>query len=409
MLSVSEAVEIVLREAQPLPPETLPLTTASLGLVLAEDVASDLDMPPFDKAMMDGYAIQATDLASGQAELLVVEEVMAGQTPRVPVGAGQATRIMTGAPLPEGADAVVMVEHSQLLEGGRVRLEEKPPSVGQHVLPRGQEMRRGETVLRTGSILRPQEFGVLSTVGRTAVRVQPPPRVAVLTTGNEIVEPYQTPAPGQIRNSNGPMLVAQTHRAGGLPRLLGIAHDNHASLRSLIHEGLQAHILVLSGGVSAGKLDLVPGVLEELEVRPLFHKIKIKPGKPLYFGVRDQGGVRTLVFGLPGNPVSSMVCFELFVRPAIGRLRGLSVAGPLMVPARLTEDFHYRTDRPTYYPARLILNKEEAGAAWCVQPVPWFGSPDLRGLLAANAFVLFPPGDLHHQAGQVLPVLKVED
>ncbi len=411
MISVLEALQIVLPQARPLPPETVPLDSSSLGLVLAEDVASDLDMPPFAKALMDGYAVRAADLATGQAVLAVVEEVPAGHTPRRPVGTGQAARIMTGAPIPPGADAVVMIEHSKLLDEGRVLLEETPsPPAGQNVLPRGREMRRGDIVLRAGSVLRPQEFGLLAAVGRTAVQVRPAPRVAILPTGDEIVEPAQAPGPGQIRNSNGPMLLAQTCRAGGQPRLLGIARDHRASLRALIGEGLQADILVLSGGVSAGKHDLVPGVLEELGVRVLFHKIQIKPGKPLLFGIHDKNDAPTLVFGLPGNPVSSLVCFELFIRPAIRRLKGLSDPGPLLVPARLTEDYPYRTDRPTYHPARLFLGgAAKEGSAWCVQPVPWFGSPDLRGLLAANAFVLLPAGDHHHQAGQVFSVLKVED
>ncbi len=381
--------------------------TAALGLVLAEEVVSDLDLPPYDKAMMDGYAIRAADLANGQAVLTVVEEIMAGQTPRLPVGPGQATRIMTGAPMPGGADAVVMVEHSHQLEGQRVQLQETPPPSGQNVLPRGQEMRRGDVVLQVGSVLRPQEFGLLAAVGRTSVTVRPAPRVAIVPTGDEIVEPSQVPGPGQIRNSNGPMLLAQTCRAGGLPQLLGIARDSQASLQDLIAKGLQADILVLSGGVSAGQHDLVPGVLEELGVRTLFHKIKIKPGKPLLFGVRPrQAEPPTLVFGLPGNPVSSLVCFELFIRPAIRSLKGLKDPGPLMVPARLSGDFPYRTDRPTYHPARLALGGAEG---WQVQPVPWFGSADLRGLLRANAFIVFPPGDHQHRADEVLSVLKVEE
>ncbi|HXG11945.1 MAG TPA: gephyrin-like molybdotransferase Glp [Gemmataceae bacterium] len=423
MLSVSQAQAIILQQARPLPPETVPLSSAALGLVLAEDVVSDLDMPPYDKALMDGYAVRSADLPEGRGVLNVIEEITAGQTPRRPLGPGQAARIMTGAPLPAGADAVVIVERTRLLEGGRVQVEDRPPRPGQNVLPRGQEMRPGETVLVAGTVLRPQEFGVLATVGRTAVRVHPAPRVAILSTGDEVVEAAQTPGPGQIRNSNGPMLVAQAARAGGLPRYLGIARDHLDSLRPLVAEGLRYPILVLSGGVSAGKLDLVPGVLQELGVEAHFHKVEMKPGKPVFFGtgVRGQGsGVRKealgslltpdpgplapLVFGLPGNPVSALVCFELFVRPAIRRLAGHAEAGPPMVQAVLAEDFAYRTDRPTYHPARLELT----ASGWRVRPVPWFGSPDLRGLTRANAFVLLPPGDHQHRAGQSFPVLRTD-
>jgi molybdopterin molybdotransferase len=400
MLAVSEAQALVLQHARPLPPETAALTPAILGLVLAEDVASDLDMPPYDKALMDGYAVRAADLPEGRGDLTVIEEVTAGQTPRRAVGGGQATRIMTGAPLPEGADAVVMVERTRQLDGTGVRVEDAPPKPGQNILQRGREMRDGETVLRTGAVLRPQEFGLLATVGRSALRVHPAPRVAVLSTGDEVVEAPQMPGPGQIRNGNGPMLTAQVARAGGVPNYLGIARDRPESLRPLIAEGLRASVLVLSGGVSAGKLDLVPGALQDLGVAAHFHKVAMKPGKPVFFGTRGD----TLVFGLPGNPVSSLVCFELFVRPALRRLCGHADPGPRLVRAALTEDFAYRTDRPTYHPAWL----EADANGWRVRPVPWFGSPDLRGLTRANAFVVFPVGDHRHRAGEVCSVLSTE-
>jgi molybdopterin molybdotransferase len=402
MLTVAEAQQIILQHVQPLPPETMPLDVSALGRVLAEDVVSDLDMPPYDKAMMDGYAVLAADLPEGRGSLPVIEEITAGQTPRRTVGAGQAARIMTGAPMPPGADAVVIVEQTRMLDDGRVLVEDRPPRPGQNVLPRGREMRRGERVLAAGAVLRPQEFGLLATVGRTAARVVPAPRVALLTTGDEVVDAAQTPGPGQIRNSNGPMLVAQTTRAGGLARSLGIARDRLDSLRPLVAEGLQVHVLLLSGGVSAGKLDLVPGVLQEAGVTAHFHKVEMKPGKPVFFGTTMAG---TLVFGLPGNPVSSFVCFELFVRPALQRLLGHADAGSKTVRAALAEDFPYRTDRPTYHPAWL----EATEGGWAVRAVPWFGSPDLRGLTRANALVLFPAGDHQHRAGTRFDVLRLDE
>jgi len=367
--------------------------------VLAEDVVSDLDMPPFDKAMMDGYAVRCADLPDGRGALAVVEEVTAGRTPRHALGPGQATRIMTGAPIPDGSDAVVMVERTRI-EGDRVVIEDRPPRAGQNVMPRGREMRSGETVLAAGSELRPQELGLLATVGRTRAVLQPAPRVAVLSTGDEVVEASERPGPGQIRNGNGPMLCAQVARAGGVPHYLGIARDSLESLRPLIAEGLRADVLVLSGGISAGVVDLVPGVLQEADVRPHFHKVEMKPGKPVFFGTRGD----TLVFGLPGNPVSALVCFELFVRPALRRLAGHAEPGPSVVRAALAEEFACRTDRPTYHPAAL----EEGESGWRVRVVPWHGSPDLRGLTKANAFVIFPPGDHCHRAGQVFEVLRVE-
>lgn len=410
MLSVLEAQTLVLRQAMPLTAEMTPLSAGALGLVLAEDIVSDLDMPPYDKAMMDGYAIRSADLRAGQATLLVIEEVVAGQTPQKTLGPGQATRIMTGAPMPAGADAVVMVERTHLRDDGRVEVNDPALQPGKNLLGRGREMRCGDRVLEAGSVLRPQEFGLLATVGRTAVKAYPAPRVAVLSTGDEVVDAAQSPGPGQIRNSNGPMLAAQVNRAGGVPHYLGIARDRLDSLRPLVAEGLRAPILLLSGGVSAGKLDLVPGVLEELGVQAHFHKVTMKPGKPVFFGTRpmaeagEAAGRQGLVFGLPGNPVSSYVCFELFVRPAIRRLAGHAQAGPQMIQAALAEDFAYKTDRPTYHPVQLQAN----GCGWTIRPRPWFGSPDLRTVTQTNAFVLFPEGDHQHRAGQAFPVLVCE-
>lgn len=403
MLSVTEAQQIVLGQVRPLSPVAVPLAPAALGLVLAEDVASDLDMPPYDKALMDGFAVRSADLQAGPAELTIVDEIMAGMTPRRPINAGQTARIMTGAPIPEGADAVVMVERCRLLDGNRVGIDEARPE--QNVLRRGREMRRGEVVLTAGMRLRPQEIGLLASVGRTMAQVYPAPRVTVLPTGDEIVDPGEVPGPGQIRNSNGPMLLAQVQRAGAVPRSPGIARDRLDSLRALIVEGLRDDVLVLSGGVSAGKLDLVPGVLAELGVHALFHKVAMKPGKPVLFGVQERdAGPPRLVFGLPGNPVSALVCFELFVRPALRGLMGRE-PGPRLLDATLAEDYDYRTDRPTYHPARL----EASAGGWQVRPVPWFGSPDLRGIAAANAFVLFPPGETRRRAGQVVAVLCPEE
>jgi molybdopterin molybdotransferase len=401
MLSVAEAQALVLQHASPLPPVPAPLSPAALGLVLAEEVVSDLDMPPYDKSLMDGFALRAGDLPDGRGILTVIEEIHAGQTPRKAVGPGQAARIMTGAPLPAGADAVVMVERSRMLDSERVQLDDRAVRPGQNVLPRAKEMRRGETVLAPGAVLRPQEFGLLATVGRTSVRVHPAPRVAILSTGDEVVEPGQVPGPGQIRNSNGPMLTALVSRAGGLPNYLGIAGDRLESLRPLVAEGLRASVLILSGGVSAGQRDLVPGVLQEQEVQPHFHKVEMKPGKPVFFGSRGQ----TLVFGLPGNPVSTLVCFELLVRPALRRLLGHADPGPRVRTAVLARDFAYNTDRPTYHPARL----EETSSGWAVQPVAWFGSPDLRALVQANALVLLPPGNQRHPAGQPFPTLPLAE
>ncbi len=401
MLSVSEAQSLVLAKARALSAAPAPISHELLRQVLAEDVVSDIDMPPFDKSLMDGFAVRSADLPEGKATLAVIEEVIAGLTPKLPLMPGQATKIMTGAPLPAGADAVVMIERTRPGNNGQVEIDDKPPRPGQNVMSRGREMRKGEVVLSAGTVLRPQEFGVLATVGRTTMAVIPRPRVAILCTGDEIVDASQKPEPGQIRNGNGPMLQAQVARAGGVPHYLGSARDRVEELRTGIKEGLQSDLLVLSGGVSAGKLDLVPGVLQELGVQAHFHKVEMKPGKPVFFGTWHQ----TLVFGLPGNPVSALVCFELFVRPAIRRLAGHEKPGPFFVEARLTENFAYKTDRPTYYPAWL----DWEGKGYKARPVPWFGSPDLRALTRANAFIFIAAGEHQLPAGQLVSVMKTED
>jgi molybdopterin molybdotransferase len=401
MISVSDAQALVLLNTQPLAAETHPLASSLLGVVLAEDVVSDLEMPPYDKSLMDGFAVRSSDLPDGKGILAIIEEITAGQVPQHPLGSEQAARIMTGAKIPVGADAVVVVERTKAREGNRIEIEDRPPKPGQNILYQGREMKVGETILRAGMVLRPQELGLLATMGKTLVKIQPAPNAGILATGDELVEPSQRPGPGQIRNGNSLQLMGQVSRAGGNPRCLGIGRDNSTSLRSLVAEGLQSNMLLLSGGVSAGKLDLVPGILEELGVRPHFHKVDMKPGKPVFFGTKGA----TIVFGLPGNPVSVLACFELFVRPAIRRLRGHADVGPRMVQAVLAKDYRYQSDRPTYHPARL-----EAGArGWQVCMVPWFGSSDLRALAQANALAVLAKGDHCHRAGQELPVLCMED
>jgi molybdopterin molybdotransferase len=400
MIAVDEALRIVLEHARPLPPETLPLTSGVLGWILAEDVVGDADMPSFAKSMMDGFAVRAADLTTGTATLEVVDEVLAGQTPHRPVGPGQATRITTGAPLPDGADAVVMVETTRMTDERRVIVAGKPPSPGTNIVPRAGDLKAGEVVAVAGTVLRPAVIGLLAAVGRTAALLYPAPRVGVLPTGDELVPAGQQPGPGQIRNSNGPMLVCQVHRSGGTPWHLGIARDDVDRLRVAIREGLQAPVLVLSGGVSAGKADLVPGVLQELGVVALFHKVLMKPGKPIFFGTCGS----TLVFGLPGNPISSLVCFELFVRPALRRLRGEADAGPRFLPMPLAAAFRSASERPTYYPARIEV--DAAGAK--VRPLPWSGSGNLRAAATATALVHFPAGEHDLPAGGLVPVLRTE-
>jgi molybdopterin molybdotransferase len=402
MLPIDEARRLVLNAAQPLPPVRLQ-TTAALGLVLTEPIVSDIDSPPHDKSIVDGYALLASDVNEPGLELTVLEEITAGVMPRQTVATGTCSRIMTGAPLPAGADAVVMVERTEAVAADRVRIVQPGVKSGQNIMRRASSLASGQTVLEPGTLLRAIEIGLLHEVGRPEVLVQRRPQVAVLATGNELVSAEQTPGPSQIRNSNGPMLVGLAQQAGAEPLDLGIGRDDADQLRTLCHRGLAADVLVISGGVSAGVLDLVPGVLASLGVRQVFHKINLKPGKPLWFGVKqhEEQQRTTLVFGLPGNPVSSLVCFELFVRPAIARLAGNADGDLKRITAKLERSYQQRGDRVTLFPAAI----RREGREYIATPLDWRGSGDLRTLTLAQGLIHFPSGERSYPAGEEIEAL----
>jgi molybdopterin molybdotransferase len=414
MISVEQAQRSVGSVASPLVAVQRPLAD-SLGHVLAEEVISDIDMPPFDKSLVDGFAVRLDDLPQGRGQLSVVDEIVAGSpgwTDDRSLGVGQAVRIMTGAPIPPKSDAVVMVERTASTEGGGVAVEDSQFRAGQNIMRRGMELTNGQTVLHAGSPIRPAEIGVLAAVGRASVSVYPRACVAIVCTGNELVDVDRRPGSGQIRNSNGPVLSALVARTGGTPRYLGVARDTAEEIERYVGEGLQSDIVVLSGGVSAGTLDLVPGVLQKLGVREVFHKVNMKPGKPIWFGVAaryptagtsqvGESAPPLLVFGLPGNPVSVMACFELFVAPAIRRMMGFSNPGPYTLCAVLTEDRSSRSDRPTYWPAWVEQSKDGP----VVRLVAWKGSPDLRATTEANCFAIFPAGEYQFRRGERIEVL----
>lgn len=401
MLEIDAALKLVLAEAQPCSSTTVALADA-LGLVLAESVVSDIDSPPHDKSIVDGYAIRAADSAISGAVLHILEEITAGQMPTRALSPGASSRIMTGAPLPEGADAVVMVEQTELVSDDRVRILQAKVKSGQNIMRRASSLASGQTVLQPGAVLRAIELGLLAEVGRSQVHVQPRPRVGVVATGNELVPCQQTPGPSQIRNSNSYMLSGLVSQAGGEPENLGIGRDDPEELRTLCRAGLECDVLLISGGVSAGVLDLVPAVLESLGVRQVFHKINLKPGKPLWFGVKQHDErPSTLVFGLPGNPVSSLVCFELFVRPALARLAGRKGDGLRRVAARLNCDFLHRGDRVTMFPA--AVQQDDRG--WLASPLNYRGSGDLRALSEAQGLIYFPATERRYATGDEVSVL----
>lgn len=404
MLSVSQGLQLIIETVARLPPREIDLSE-SLGAVLARDILSDIDSPPFDKSMMDGYAVRAADLSRPRAKLRVVGELTAGRVDQRGLEAGEAIRIMTGAPIPSGADAVVRFEDADFDAATQsVSFRGAGATAGSNIIRRGTSMRAGERVLPAGRIIRAQEIAALAELGQARVTCYPQPSLAVLATGDELVPVAQSPGPGQIRNSNGPMLTAQAVRRGCGCRVLGIAPDEPEELRRLIREGLAADILCLSGGVSAGKLDLVPSALQECGVREVFHKAELKPGKPIWYGALDarqsSDGRPHFVFGLPGNPVSSMVCFELFVRTAINVLAGVEPSLPQPVRARMAAEHRHRDERPTYFPSRLEWTPDGPRVA----PVNWKGSSDIRSTVDADAMTLFPPGERLYAVGDEVDV-----
>ena len=381
MLPVDDALALVLSNAGPLGRESVDFAE-STGRLLLEDVRSDLDLPPFPRSAVDGFAVRAGDLAEVPAKLRVVAEIAAGTFPDRPVGPGETAAIMTGAPVPDGADAVQMVEYSTR-EGELVELSRSVVS-GQNVAPRASEVKRDQIVLRAGTRLDPAAVAVAATVGKTRLEVGRRPTAAVVATGDELVPPGSRPGPGQIRNSNGFSLTAQCRETGAVTSYLGVARDDEASIEELVRAGLERDVLLLSGGVSMGKFDLVEKVLEREGVRFHFDKIALKPGKPLVFGTAEGG---TLVFGLPGNPVSTMVTFELFVRVALARLEGAVAPVRTLLEARLALPLGNRGPRRAYLPG--WLSADDSGEL-VATPIPTRGSGDIVSFAKANALLIVP-------------------
>jgi len=399
MIELADAIALVERMAGPLPPRRLSLPEAA-GRSLVEPVVADVDSPPWDRAMMDGFAVRATDFGGRAGEIVeldVVADLAAGDVLQRPIPAGGCVRIMTGAPVPPGTDAIVPVESAvdgtgDRHAGRRVRLREERFRSGQHVGRRGAAFHAGDVVLPAGTRLTPAAIGLAAEAGATRVTAVAAARVAILSTGSELVPVDAQPAHGRTRNSNGPMIAAAVRACGAEPIPLGIAADRPEAIRSAVMQGLAADVLVLSGGVSAGDLDLVPETFAACGVEKVFHKVRLKPGKPVWFGTRTRAGQErpTLVFGLPGNPASSLVCFELFVRPALAILAGRP-RQEWHLPRRrgvLTAAAKAAADRPVYLPCRLA----ETGQRLDVTPLPWTGSSDLVGLAQADGLVALPPG-----------------
>jgi molybdopterin molybdotransferase len=392
-LTFSEARRLVIEtvsSARPRPAvETLPLSEA-FERILAADARADRDYPPLARSIRDGIAVRAADLPG---ELEIVGEIRAGQAGGISAGPRQAVEIMTGAPVPDGADTIVMIEHVTR-DGNRVRTE-RVQQPGDFIQPAGAEARGGQVLVRCGEPLTFSRIAMLATIGCVDATVFSRPRVAILATGDEIVEIDERPEPFQVRNSNTYSLASQVRRSGGEARILPVARDEYAHTRALIELGLEADLLLLSGGVSAGKYDIVEHVLADLGAEFLITRVKIQPGQPLVFG-RARG---KFFFGLPGNPASTMVTFELFARAAIELLGGRNEAPLPLLFARLTSEFRHKPGLTRFLPARLHAGGFE------VTPVPWTGSSDVPALARANAFLVADAERERWETGELIPVL----
>jgi molybdopterin molybdotransferase len=370
----------------------------ALGFVLAQEVKTDREYPPFDRSTRDGYAVRSSEVKPG-TQLKCAGEIKAGDTVTEALAAGTCVQIMTGAAVPSGADAVVMIEYTQR-EGELVRFE-RGAQAGQNIVPRGSEARAGQTILKAGMRLGFAELALAAQVGATQLQCAKRPRVAILSTGDEVVLIDQQPGAFQIRNSNSVSLAAQVRIAGGEPVVLGNAADRVEDLGEKIERGLKEDALVLTGGVSMGKYDLVESVLKALGAEFFFDAVAIRPGKPAVFAI-CQGKP---VFGLPGNPVSTMVTFQLFVTPAIDLLSGAEAHPLPLVEARLAEALNERPGLAHFLPARI----EWRGAAPEVKALKWQGSGDIAALAGANCFVVVPAEHEKIATGERVSVLLRKD
>ena len=388
MISFDEALNIVSGINVRLTTESVDFRE-SCQRVLAEDVFSDIEMPPFDKSAVDGYACRKSDILN---ELKVIEVIPAGIVPVKEIRENQCAKIMTGAPIPKGADAVMMVEDVEELSENRIKY--RKDKVKENICYRGEDIKKGEIVLKSGTLIKPQHIAVMATAGCVMPLVYRKIKIAVISTGDELVEPDVKPALSQIRNSNAYQLLAQAINTGAEAEYIGIAMDTEESLRKIISKAFdQADIVLLTGGVSMGDFDYVPKILAELGVDLKFKSIAVQPGRPTLFGTRGE----QYIFGLPGNPVSSFVQFELLVKPLIYKLSGNNY-NPIKLRIPIGIDYsRKRSDRLSIVPARI----QENGA---VIPLDYHGSAHINSLSEANGLILIPIGQTNIRKGDLVDV-----
>jgi molybdenum cofactor synthesis domain-containing protein len=402
MIPVAEAIRIVIEQSRPLEAESVALADA-LGRVLAADITADTDLPPFDRAQMDGYAVRSADLASVPARLRIVGEAAAGRGWRGRMEAGEAVRIMTGAPLPAGADSVQQVEVTRELEGGAFVEIERATVPGQFYIERGKEVGAGRTVLRAGTQINAAAMAALASFGYAEVPVGRRPRAVVLATGTELVAVHAQPAADQIRDSNSYSLAAYAALAGATVERMPFASDEPESLQALIAEAAtRADVLVLSGGVSMGVYDFTKTALRALDAEIFFERVSLRPGKPTVFARLG----RTLVFGLPGNPVSVSVTFNLFARTALRAMQGSDDAALPEENAVLARAAKGAGERESYLPAEL---RTDTDGHLVAEPLKWAGSSDFVAFTRAAALVIVPAGVKMLDAGERVKIVRLPD
>lgn len=391
MITFQEASKIVMRSVFETGVETIPFIR-SAGRILAEDISSDIDMPPFNRSAVDGYACHSEDLTT---DMETVEVIAAGQLPTKSVGKGQCSKIMTGAIVPDGCNIVFMVEDSVVLSPGKIRFRGSSTKI--NISFRGEDVKTGEVVLHRFRIIKPQDIAVMASVGHVNVCVKIMPRIGILSTGDELVEPSSFPEPSKIRNSNAYQLLSQVERAGGRARYYGIAPDMEDVTFKMIVRALDENdIVILTGGVSMGDFDFVPGVLEKAGVNILFDQINVQPGKPTVFGVHK----KALVFGLPGNPVSSFIQFETMVRPLINKMMGYEW-NP--IEQKLPMAVRYERKSPVrmgWVP--VIINDSSE-----VEPVDFHGSAHISALPDAYGIMAVEAGKKTVEKGEIVSVRQI--
>jgi molybdenum cofactor synthesis domain-containing protein len=407
MIEPEEATRLIFENVpgpDPAAVEAVPLAEGD-GRILAEDISATEDMPPFNTTAVDGYALLEADLEQSRR---ILGDQTAGRLSGLTVVPGTAVRIMTGAPMPDGADSVIMVEYTG--EAGDTLNVQMPPKAGDNIRPKGQDLQAGQLVLKAGTLVGPAEVGLIATVNKPTFLAVRRPRIAVVSTGDEIVEPGEQAHPGQIYDSNRFSLISAVRRAYAEPVSLGIAPDTKEELRELIHTALANYDgLITSGGVSVGKLDLVKELLEEIGTIH-FGRVNLKPGKPLTFVTVEQGGKRKPVFGLPGFPVSSLVSFELFVRPAILKMGGRTNLQRQVVQVKLEHRISHSPDRNEFVRAIVTEHFDQVTGSYryTARTTGAQNSSRLLSMLGANALLRLAPGPALIEEGQTVPALLLD-